>query len=416
MAHQQAWTLQVGIKLTLGWAALALLVATPQLAGAQEVVVGPRGQKWTELPESRWGKLGTRDFGKNFCVTGRWLQVQGSGIVLYRSKINTKRFLRITPGPLKDFLTAGLSSSQKKLLRKRSLVRVYGKANPSGSGTYLGVSYVQKLPDEEDSFKAKLEAAGDDVEKIAALAKDCSARAKRYEDPALEAMAEQINRRELQVRAKALAPDDHATRFELAKRFRTQAKDVSSAIGLYSAVYEEDKAPAELRQQAKDALIELRAVRVRQGQDAWGWVTYGEFKRSEGYLPRKEGGRVIYVRREYAELLEVIDEETKRQAAKIDPPRQNPFKAGQDAKTGKIVRGQTYPEVRTAAGAFPKVVYHKVLPWGGTGSRALWTQWIMPDGGRVYFLSVETDESGARVFPPSEVIGRRPAGTPWPEN
>jgi hypothetical protein len=411
----QAWASRAGIQLSFGCAALALVLAAPQFAGAQGVIEH-RGEKWTELPESRWGKLGTRDFGKNFCVTGRWLQVQGSGVVFYRSKADTKRFLRITPGPLKDNLTAGLSARGKKLLRKRSLVRVFGKASPSGSGTYLGVSYVEKLPDEEDTFKAKLEAAGDDVKAISALAKDCTERAKRYEDPALKSMARKINRRELQVRAKALGPKDHAARFELAKRFRSQAGDIASAIGLYSMVYEATSAPAALRKLAKDALLGLRAVRVRRGQESWGWVTYGEFKRSEGYLPRKEGGRIVYVRREYAELLQVIEEETKRQAAKIDPPRQNPFKAGQDAKTGKITRGQTYPEVRTAAQSFPKVVYHKVLPWGGGGTKALWTQWLMPDGGRVYFLSIEADEKEGKVFPPSEVIGRRPAGTPWPVN
>lgn len=392
--------------------ALSLGVLGPQVASAQEVVE-QGGEKWTQIPEERWGKLGTRDFGKNFCVTGRWFQVQGSGLVLYRSKVNTKSFLRITPGPLKDLLVAGLSSKRKRLLRKRSLVRVYGKAAPSGSGTYLGVDYVEKLPDEEDTFAKKLEEAGDDVAKISALAADCAERAKRYEDPALETMAEKINQRELQVRAKALAADDHAARFELAKRFRSQANDVKSAIELYSLVFEAEKAPQALRAQAEEELLGLRAVRVRKGPDAWGWVTYGEFKRSEGYLPRKEDGRLVYVRREYAELLEEIETETKRQAAKIDPPRQNPFKAGQDAKSGKIVRGQTYPEVRAAARAFPKFVYHKVLPWGG-GSRALWTQWVMPDGGRVYFLAIEGDDK--KTFPPSEVIGRRPAGTPWPEN
>tara|TARA_R110002072_G_scaffold120569_1_gene253700 strand:- start:269 stop:1516 length:1248 start_codon:yes stop_codon:yes gene_type:complete len=415
MRTEQSWAVRTGIRVTLGCAALALAVGVPELATAQEVVTH-HGESWTELPEDRWGKLGTRDFGKNFCVTGRWSQVQGAGLVLYRSKADTKRFLRITPGPLKDNLTAGLDAAGKKLLRKRSLVRVFGKANPSGSGTYLTVKFVEKLPDEEDTFQEKLKAAGDDVQAIAALAKDCAERAARYEDAALVSMAQKINRRELQVRAEALGPDDHAARFDLAQRFRAQAKDDASAIGLYSLVYEEAKAPEALRDQAKEALLSLRAVRIRQGQDSWGWVTYGEFKRSEGYLPRKEDGRIVYVRREYAELLEVVEEETKRQAAKIDPPRQNPFKAGQDAKTGKIVRGQTYPEVRTAARAFPRFVYHKVLPWGGGGTRALWTQWVMPDGGRVYFLSIEGEENEAKAFPPSEVIGRRPAGTPWPEN
>lgn len=403
--------------LCLAALALGIVAAPTGLANAQAVITDKQGVKWTVLPEERWGKLGTRDFGKNFCLTGRWLRVAGSGIELYMSKTPTKRFIRITPGPLLENLTAGLSTGNKKLLRKQSLVRIFGKANPSGAGTYIAVKRVLKLPDELDTFAAELKAAGDDVAKISALAKDCSARATRYGDSALAAMAQKINRRELQVRAKSLAPGDYAGRVSLAKRFQSQADDPRSAIALYSVVYESEKAPAALRKAAKTALLSLRGVRIRKSEDTWGWVTYEDFKRSEGYLPRKQDGRIVYVRQEYAELLTLIEEETKRQASKIDPPRQNPFQAGQDAKSGKIVRGQTYPEVRTAAGAFPKTVYHKILPWGGSGIRALWTQWIMPNGGRVYFLSVENDElEGKKSFPPSEVIGRRPAGTPWPEN
>ncbi|MBL4845263.1 MAG: hypothetical protein JKY65_07045 [Planctomycetes bacterium] len=402
------------ITATVCAAALSLGVVAPTgVASAQESVTY-KGKKWTVLPEARWGKLGTRDFGKLYCVSGRWLQVQGNGVLLFKGPINTKRFLRIRPGPLKENLTAGLSARGDKLVRKRSMVRVFGKANRGSQGTYLGIESVQKLEDEAITFKNALEKAGDDVAKVAALAKKCAARAKLLGDAELAAMARKISRRELQVRAKGLSPDDHAARFELAKRFRTLAGDAPSAIQLYSMVVEAPKASAKLRAKAKDALLTLRAVRIRKTSDSWVWVTYSEFKRSEGFLPRKQDGRTVFVRREYAELLEVVATETRRQASSLDPPRQNDFQSGQDARTGKILRGQTYAEVRTAARAFPASVYHKVLPWGASG-RALWTQWIMPKGGRVYFLAVETDDGGTSYFPPGEVVGRRPTGTPWPE-
>lgn len=393
--------------------ALLLVIGLVGAASAAESVTY-KDEEWTILPESRWGTLSTKDFGLRFCVEGRWSQVRGSGILLYKSTIDTKQFLQIGAGPLKENLTAGLSGTSQKLERKRSVVRIFGKAAKGPQGTYLSVEQVFKLPDAGESYLERLGAAGDDPAKIAALARECAAETARYEDEDLAKVAQKIARRELEVLAKKLGPADHARRFELARRFEKEAADPASAIALYSLIYEAGDAPKELKAKVSDALLGLRAVRVHSGPESWSWVTYEEFKRSEGYLLRKpEQGEPYYIRRELAELLEVIALETERQTIKIDPPRQNPYKAGQDARTGKIIRGQTYAEVRAAAGSFPTRVYHRILPWGPKG-RALWTQWELPSGGRIYFLSVETDDEGRIYFPPGEVVDRRPAGTPWP--
>jgi hypothetical protein len=369
---------------SLGAIALCAALFSPSTALAQDPLppVKHKGKDYDGLSEKRWGKLGTRDFNKTYYVEGRWDRVHGEGIVLYRGLVDTKSFLHIPDGPLKDRLTGKLASNGGKLERKRSLVRVLGVATRGSQGTYLKVSRVDKLPNDEETFLKRLRALKSDPVGIANLAKECAARAKRFDDKVLQQTVGTIIHRELDVRVQALGAADFPLRLRLAARFRKELHDTAAAITLYATVHEATKADSKLRAEALRELHALRAVRVKVKKSHWSWVTYEDFKRAEGFIQRRDLDKVVrWVRRELAELRDAITAEKKRQKGQIDPARTDPYQCAKDARAGKLRRGQTFAEVRRAVG-FPKRVFH--IPDGGK-EKGEWTQWVMPSNARIYF-------------------------------
>ncbi|MGE4144016.1 MAG: hypothetical protein AB7N76_25520 [Planctomycetota bacterium] len=391
----------------LPWAALLssllLLGAAPaahaQADPAHPDIDAPGAGTFSYLPEERWAKLGAADAGKRYYVVGRWLQVYGDGILLYKSPFDTRNFLKLTSAPiLKDQLTKGMTGDRVGLEKKRSVVAVCGVVD----GRALDVKWVAALPSDHDQFEQRLNALGKDADKIADLARECAAQAGRYEDQDLRGLVMLIIRRELEVRQAALDPKDHAGRMALAARWRAELNDAAAAIDQYSLVREAEDAPAELHEKALEQLRALSAVRVRTDQKNWRWVTYDDFKRSEGFIRRQQGGKdgpVVWIRREQAELFDAIAGELERQKGQLDPPRTDPVNCAKAARSGKVRRGQTFAEVHKAAG-FPAQVYHLKRPLQDNPD-AVWTQWILPDGSRVYFVN-------------GWVISRQNRGDPWP--
>lgn len=396
-------SLQRGAALT-GLAALLLLGLSGPARADQwpEKLEHQNGHIYDFLPQDRWGKLTAGDSRKRYYLVGRWQQVYGDSILLYKSK-GIRRFLRLSPGPLKDQLTNNLASNGGQLTKRRSTVQIMGSVARLDDVVFLKIERVDKLPDDAERYRSALSQLGSDPDKIHALAEDCRERAVRYEDPELGTMVREITRRELDVRSQQLAAEDHRARLELAKRYRKEVGDFSGAINLYAAVHEAESAPKELVEYAAQQLRTLRAVRVRIDQVNWSWVTHEEFKRSEGYIQRQdEDGVVRWIRRELAELRDAIAEERKRQANQVDSPRSDPFKCAKDARSGKVRRGQTFAEVRRAVG-FPQEVYHLWAPLNDDKKKEQWTQWVMASGTRIYFVS-------------GWAISKRTSDNPWPSN
>jgi len=105
-------------------------------------------------------------------------------------------------------------------------------------------------------------------------------------------------------------------------------------------------------------------------------------------------GYLIFRRRELA-----------RQRRQFDPPRTKEHECEKAAKNGLIVRGQFFQEVSRAVG-LPVSVYHMQAK-SHDGKPVTWTQWVMQDGRRVYFVRGKKDPAGT-------VISWTKAGTPWP--
>ncbi|HBP21536.1 MAG TPA: hypothetical protein DEA08_27585 [Planctomycetes bacterium] len=385
-----------------GLATLLLALGAPARADDwPEKLEHQNGYIYDFLPQERWGKLTADDARKRFYLVGRWQQVYGDSILLYKAK-GIRRFLRLSPGPLKDQLTNNLASNGGQLAKRRSTVQIMGSVARLDDQVFLKIERVDKLPDDAERYREALTKLANDPDKIHALAEDCRARAVRYEDPELGAMVREITRRELDVRSQQLGADDHRARLELASRYRKEVGDSSGAINLYATVHEAEGAPKELVEFAAKQLRVLRAVRVRIDQVNWSWVTHEEFKRSEGYIQRQDqDGVVRWVRRELAELRDAIGEERKRQANQVDSPRSDPFKCAKDARSGKVRRGQTFAEVRRAVG-FPQQVYHLWAPLNDKKNEQ-WTQWVMSSGTRIYFVN-------------GWAISKRTSATPWPAN
>lgn len=379
----------------------------PALANGQEE--HPVIDGYAFLPEERWGKLTEDDLQRKYYVEGRWHGFLRPGIRFYK-RTDMGRFL-IVPGkpddPLFAAVVADRDSLGKPLKKRRSMVRVFGTPLRVGARIVLLVDKVQKLPDEDEQFRARLEALGDDLDAIRALGKRCRERARLMEDTKLAEVARQIAETELRARRKRLAPGDFQGLFELAKRYESDLGDMTSAIALYGEVAESPKAPLADRRAAVRSLARLKAIRMRV-KDSYKWVTLVQYRHAEGFIFRR-GVREAdeawrrkdrWITREWAEFEDAVRAELDLRRGQVVPVRTNLHQHAEAARRGKVERGQNYVEVSRAAG-FPRHVNH----WEDIldAKPIVWSQWILPNGLRVYFLD-------------GEVISTRPAGSPWPES
>lgn len=379
-------------------AIVALAALAP--ASAQE---RPPIREHAFLPEEDWGRLGPEHVGVKLYLEGRWEELYGDWALLWKGPIATRGLLWVPANSaIKMVLSKDRDSANEPLTSKVSSVRVFGEGvQAANDRVLLKVSRVDKLPEEDQQFLERLQAVSGDPDAIQRLAKECAERAKRFDDARLREVARTISRRELEVRAAALAPDDHAGRLTLAQRSLDEADDPYGAIELFGAIVESQGVAPQVRARAEERLEQLRAVRTLGPEGGVVWVAYDVYKQAEGYILRPDtSGALTWMSREVVELHLARDAELARQQQKIELPRSNPIKHLKDAEAKVVGRGQTLAEVRLAGG-LPAVVRHER---GGAflgEQSSVWTQWILRDGRRVYFVN-------------GEVISWKAASDPWP--
>ena len=346
------------------------------------------GTRYTELPESYWGRLSNEWAGRNLFAEGRWDECFGATVSLFQAPDGTRHFFTVAEGsPLQRQLASDRASDGSRLTSERSTVRLFGVAQTRGDRCVVSLTRVVRLPDDVDTLRAEASVAGLTPQQIRAVADRARSRGQRYNDAALLALAEELELRELDARHATLDRSDHAAALDLADRM-IELGNVDGALPLLAAA--ESQAPtAPLRQRARDRLSDVGAIR-NQGQ----WILFDAFKRREGFVQHNGA----WVRPEALELQAARRAELELQAQEIVPRRAQSVQAARQAEAGTIIRGQNMYEVRVAAG-FPDRVRHLSAP-DSDGSDIIWTQWILTDGRRIYFAD-------------GLVVSQRPADTPW---
>lgn len=361
---------------------LLAIAASCPVAGAQERPINGH----TFLPDG--ARLQANQAGQRFYVEGRWESCWGDQVSLYKEKGPAGFFFadpRVQPALAGDELPG--SDPVVRLVSKKSRVRLFGRAERRGAAVVFVVESAQRLEDDVTRLQGAARQAEGDPDLLAALAREAATLSVRYDDADLRALGAQLTRRELEMRRAALPAAAFRDWLALADRYRALG-DRTTAIALLSHV-ERNADDVGLRGQAQTGLSEVGAVRTREA-----WVTFERFKSDEGFIERKAAdGSSRWVKRELAELEDVVAAEQALNADAIVVPRTNPVQHGANATAGKLERGQTMHEARLAGGP-PVTVYHHRAPDapGVSGRPALWSQWIFADGRRAYFLGRDGDE------------------------
>lgn len=374
----------------------------------------PKIKGYDFLPEAKWGELKNKDVGKKYYVEGRWLEFYRPGISFY--KRNDMRKFLIIPGtpddPLYEQVVKGEDSLGNKLQKKESMVRVFGVGQRQAGRIVLRVDRVDKLPDEHTIFLAKLDAAGDDLDELLELGRECAARAKLMEDKKLEAVADRITQQELKSRVAQVKGEDFQGLMKLGERYEKELEDLPAAIMIYGKVVEDPRAPKAIKRAALKWLYDREAMRMRvenkSGKEEGRWVTYSEFKHMEGFVFRRARPKAAsewarkdrWIRKEWAELEDARALEMNIRRGKVVAVRTNLHQHAKAATDGRVERGQNFVEVNRAVGS-PKLVNH----WKGVleGKAVIWSQWVLETGGRIYFVD-------------GEVISTKTAGEDWPSS
>jgi hypothetical protein len=360
-------------RLVFSLASLLLVgLASPGVAQAQAIDGHQR------LTEEYWGsdKLSQRAAGRQYYLDGRWGGVAGDFVGLFPQLPG--RFLIVPDGQLKESLISGelpVDDGVIRLERRLSRVRVFGTARADGRGCLLDVTRIVKIPDDLQRFRDELRQAGRDPDAIAALIERVRQAAETYDDDEVGALAHQFGLQLLDLRVELLAPDDFAGALALADDL--VAERPQQAVRLLAHV--EANGSGFHQQVAGRKLADLGAI-----QSGDTWILLNAFKRSEGFIQRN--GR--WVRREHAEFDDQIQAEIDLQTGQVQLIRDNPVRHMQSAERGQVVRGQTMPEVRRAAG-LPEFTEHRPGAHPQTQTDTTWTQWLMADGRRVYFVGGE---------------------------
>jgi len=381
---------------TIVWAALAVL-ASAGTGLAQESVDGHEF-----LPEAHWGRLGSEVAGKLYYVEGRWNGIRLEDVSLYKAR--SEGFLFVKAGsPVQGRLSGNTDSRRVRMRKKISTVRVFATAKLLRGRCVLWVNKVYKLEDDVVRYRNELDALPVDASpaSIKVLAERVRSLAARYDDADLGEVAHMAVQRELHARRALLAEGDNQGALRLAERM-VEVEDTSAAIQLLADF--EARGDAEWRARLRQELRKLGAV-----YSGGVWLSFSDYKRQEGFVRRPNAaGSLDWVPREWAEFQLVIAGERELQEQQVVPARKNELRHYRDAQQGRIVRGQTMPEVRLAVGGeLPSLVHHlrATAPGPAAAQAAMWSQWVLADGRRVYFL----DQGGG-----GEVIAFKAAQTRWP--
>jgi hypothetical protein len=363
----------------------ALLLLLPAASRAQDEAPPADHQL---VPPAQWGKLPASAAGQKVYLEGRWHECFGDKLLLWRTPA-ASGFLLVDKGtPLHERLVKNLDSRNQQLKPGKSTVRVEGKAVAQGQACAVQVTRVIKLTDDMERLRARL-AGLEKPDQMAALAQEATSLAERWADEELRALAQLVVQQELHARQRDLKPGDAASAEALGQRM-LDVGDRDGAIQVLGQAEQTSSGAAQ--QRLRKRLASMGAVETHGA-----WMSGEQYRREEGYIDR-EGG---WVRRELIEMEEARARELKNQKAEVGVVlvRGNGHALGKEAEAGKLARGQTMAEVHLAAG-LPTSARHLDAP-DPLGRPATWTQWVLEDGRRVYFLN-------------GEAISILPASTPWP--
>lgn len=355
----------------------SLLCAAP--AGAQELQL---------LPESQWGKLPASAAGQAWAVEARWDEIFGEKVILWRCE--ALRGVLVVPkgSPIQERLVRNRDTPGEQLVPKKSRIRLECVAVAQGQTCQLQVKRVLKLPDDVDVQREKLGKAGS-PEAIAALVDETKALAERWDDEELRGLVKEMVAKELSARRGALKPGDVAGAEALGLRM-LEVGDRGAAIQVLGEA--ERAATGPVRERLRTRLASLGAVETSSA-----WLSRPDWLRKEGYIER--GGQWVKAERVELELAREAELDRQSKSVGIELVRGNGHACWKAAEQGKIERGQTMAEVHLAAG-LPVRAAHADAP-DRDKRPARWSQWVLADGRRVYFLN-------------GEVISIRAADQPLP--
>ncbi|MEZ6186228.1 MAG: hypothetical protein R3F62_14630 [Planctomycetota bacterium] len=343
-------------------------------ASAQEPVDGH-----TYLPPARWSKLEAQDLGQPFYAEGRWLECSGDEVLLLDLTPEQRGFFHVDPnGRLQRRLTQDLTPDGASLARRKSTVRLFGKAQQVSGKRVLHVEDVTAIPGDAERLIAAMSKLGaDDPAPYAALVEEAQALAKRYDDDELRALARLVARRQAHVEAQLLGDDDVEGALALSERMLA-ANDRLGAISLLARL------EVKVQDEAQKARLRKRLEGLGATQTGGEWRSYEAFKTDEGFVQTDDKR---WVRKEALELKAVIADELAAQQGQLVIVRDNPVDAARAAKSGRLKRGQNAAEARIAAG-MPARVAHETRR-NQVGEDVVWTQWVTRDGRRAYFMNGE---------------------------
>lgn len=360
---------------------LSPLVLVCVLAGQVAAQGKPVLDGCTYLPTPSLARLGPGDVSKSYYIEARWQECWKDSITLCREEAARRTLVVTFPSPLQTNLAKDQDSAGQKLTAGVSNVRIFGTVERGGDRPVLRVTKVELLEDDLVRFRARLGALGEKAtpEQLSQLANEVRPLAERYGDQRLVAFAGEVSQREIAARLAGRNPNDFEGALQIGAQL--QATDRRGAITIYGDV--EARAPEALRKEARQRLAQLRAYRA-----ASGWVPYEEFKASEGFVRRGEGPDERWVTRERAEFEATVAAEMEKRKDNVIVLRSNPNAAGKKAEARILETGQTLEEARLAtAGVAQTMVDHTGAADKQTSQQFLWTQWVLADGRRLYFLA-----------------------------
>lgn len=287
----------------------------------------------------------------------------------------------------KDSGGQGLTSEKSNVVIKALIVENKGQFKRADAASDPLVAQAIELskalddvPRFEDLLKARQAKDPGSLEATLLTTREARIWGQRYKSEDLLAWARAKDQEALDARAASIALDDAEACLDLARRFVTLLGDKNRAIAIADRGWQAAR-KAEDKKRLAEELESLEATYYRSR-----WVPLTEFYAAEGYVLARDGGASRWMRREAREFELVI---------KSDIERTLPLRIKVDvsyvdlAKKGVLelyMRPHHVAATTREGGSIgmPKLVTHKPMKAGN--ENRLYTQWLMPDGSRYYFI------------------------------